>query len=270
MSYKYGFIGGGNMASAIFAGVIRQAASDPSEIIVSDASEERRDWIQSTYGVVTTSDNRIPAKESSCLVLAVKPQILAAVVAEIATEIPKETTVVSVLAGVTTELLSQQLNAHKQIVRTMPNLPATVGKGMTGIAESEGVSEDALRVAEALLGTVGATIRVKESLLDAVTAISGSGPGYVFRIAEILTRAGVEVGLSEECSALLVKQTLLGAAELLGSTDVSAASLCQRVCSPGGTTLAGLDAMMKEGLEQALTNGVQAACDRSKELSSGS
>jgi pyrroline-5-carboxylate reductase len=151
----------------------------------------------------------------------------------------------------------------------MPNLPATVGKGVTALAESDESRSGAFAEAEALLATIGKTVTVTEESLDAVTAVSGSGPGSGCRNAELCVRAAIEAGLPMEQSDELVRQTFLGAAEMLSASKESAEELCRRVCSPGGTTLAGLEAMMNAGLEDALRKGVLAARDRSVELSRG-
>lgn len=265
----YGFIGAGNMAAALIKGLLAKQVCTPGEIIAGDVAPERRTLLASEYGIAVTESNVEVAHGAKCLVLAIKPQTLPAVAPELGPAIREGQTVISILAGVRTAVLRERLGEHTRVVRAMPNLPATLGKGVSGIAESEGTPTEALVEAEALLGTVGATVRLPEKLLDAVTAVSGSGPGYVFRIADILIRAGVEAGLSAEQADLLVRQTLLGAAEMLAASPETAEALCRKVCSPGGTTLAGLEAMEKAGLEAALIAGVLAARERSRELSGG-
>lgn len=269
MTCCYGFIGGGNMATAIIGGLLEHKICSASEIVVSDVSEERLSFLEKEYRVSTTQNNPKVVENAESIVLAVKPQVLAEVAPEIAPILNAEQTLISILAGVTVEVLRGRLNGHGKIVRVMPNLPATIGKGVAGIATTPATPDEAYGVAEKLLGTVGGTVRVEEELIDAVTAVSGSGPGYVFRIAEIMIQAGVEVGLSEDQSRSLVEKTLQGAADLLVASEESAGELCRRVCSPGGTTLAGLDAMEKGGLEAALIGGVRAARDRSLDLSKG-
>lgn len=266
--YAYGFIGGGNMAAALIKGLLAKQVCMPGEIIASDVASERRTLLASEYGITVTESNVEVARQAKCLVLAIKPQTLGAVAPELSATLGVEQTVISILAGVRSSVLREKLGGHARVVRAMPNLPATIGKGVTGIAVGEGTPPDAFGEAEALLGTVGATVRLPEELLDAVTAVSGSGPGYLFRIAETLVRAGVEAGLPEEQADLLVRQTLLGAAEMLASSTEKAGELCRKVCSPGGTTLAGLAAMEEAGLDAALARGVLAARDRSRELSS--
>lgn len=269
MKYHYGFIGGGNMATALLRGLLEQGLSLPTQIIVSDVSVERRSLLADESGVDVTSDNLEVIQESETVILAIKPQVLGQVAPAIAEQLHRHQTILSILAGVTTAVLRERFRGHTRIVRVMPNLPATLGKGVTGIAISPPTPDDAYLMAEGILQTIGTTIRLPEELLDAVTAISGSGPGYIFRMAEILIRAGTMLGLSEQHSSALVRQTFLGAAEMLTHSPESAAELCRRVCSPGGTTLAGLEAMEKGGLEQALIAGVTAARDRARELSKG-
>jgi pyrroline-5-carboxylate reductase len=267
MQETIGFIGGGNMATAIIGGLIQKQVYSPQQIYVGEVSEERRSLLSKELGVRVTGDNSKVIEECSGLVLAIKPQGLADLVLEIGPMFPNEIPVVSILAGVTVSKLGEALNGQKRIIRTMPNLPALVGKGVAGIAEHPTCSEPDLKFAEKLLGAVGESVRVNEDLMDAVTAISGSGPGYVFRFADLMIQAGTEIGLDEKQAARLVAQTLSGAAELLTSSEESANELCRKVCSPGGTTLAGLEAMMENGLETALRAGILAARDRSKELS---
>ncbi|MCA9425923.1 MAG: pyrroline-5-carboxylate reductase [Candidatus Omnitrophica bacterium] len=267
MHETIGFIGGGNMATAIIGGLVQKSVYQPQQIYVGEISEERRKFLSTELGVRITGDNAKVIEESSGLVLAIKPQGLADLSKEVANHFPSEVPVVSILAGVTVSKLSESLNGQKRIVRTMPNLPALVGKGVAGIAEHPSCSEEDLRFAEKLLGAVGETVRVQEELMDTVTAVSGSGPGYVFRIADLMIQAGQDAGLTQAQAASLVSQTFYGASELLSSSEESAAELCRKVCSPGGTTLAGLEAMMANGLEKAIEAGVMAARDRSKELS---
>jgi pyrroline-5-carboxylate reductase len=267
MPYRYGFIGGGNMATALLSGLIERRVCRPDDILVSDVSIDRRNLLSVDFLVSVTEQNSDVAEDSECLVLAVKPQTLGLVATEIANHLSKDQTVISILAGIPAAVLREKLGGHERIVRVMPNLPATIGKGVAAIAETPPTPEDSYGIAESLLQTVGTTTRVTEDLMDAVTAISGSGPGYVFRMAEILVKAGIEVGLSPDQADALVRQTLLGASEMLSLSLDSAGDLCRKVCSPGGTTLAGLEAMAVKGLEEALVSGVKAARNRSMELS---
>jgi pyrroline-5-carboxylate reductase len=269
MSYRYGFIGGGNMATAILAGVLRKGLCKPGEILVSDISGDRLSFLAKEYGIATTTSNGEVVRETEAVVLAIKPQTLGEVAAEIADEFREGQTVVSILAGVRSAALAEKLGPRPRIIRAMPNLPATVGKGVTALSEPKDSHPTSFEEAKKLLSTIGATVTVKEELLDAVTAVSGSGPGYVFRIADLFLKAAVEVGLPQAEADSLVRQTLLGAAAMLAVSEESAEELCKRVCSPGGTTLAGLEAMMAAGLEEALRKGVLAARDRSVELSGG-
>jgi pyrroline-5-carboxylate reductase len=269
MTYRYGFIGGGNMATALIKGLLSKHQCSAEEILVSDLALEQRDRLHSELKVETTADNRMVASQAECVLLAIKPQTFVTVAQEISGHLGCGKTVISILAGVTTQVLSDRLGGYSTLVRTMPNLPALIGKGVTGIALTPTTPEGALRDAENVLQTVGETVRLPEDLLDAVTAISGSGPGYLFRIAEILISAGMDVGLSEEQADRLVRQTFLGAAEMMVASTESATHLCRKVCSPGGTTLAGLEAMEKGGLESALWAGVLAARNRAQELSKG-
>lgn len=269
MNYRYGFIGGGNMATAILAGVLKKGLCKPEIILVSDISADRLSVLSREYRVATTDSNREVVKGSDTVVLAIKPQTLGTVAGEIANDFREGQTVVSILAGVRSKALSEKLGPRPHIIRVMPNLPATVGKGVTALAEVGEARTKAFAEAENLLATIGETVTVREDLLDAVTAVSGSGPGYVFRIADLFLKSAMEAGLPKEQADRLVRQTLLGAAEMLSSSEESAEELCRRVCSPGGTTLAGLEAMMTSGLEEAIRQGVLAARNRSVDLSRG-
>ena len=223
-TYRYGFIGGGNMATAILTGLLKEEiCRSPAEILVSDISTDRLAFLSETFLIGTTTDNRKVASGCGAIVLAIKPQTLSDVAAGLAGSLPGETVLVSILAGVKSERLKAAFGGHERVVRTMPNLPATIGKGVAAVALVEGTPEESYREAETILGSVGATTRVPESLIDAVTAVSGSGPGYVFRIAEAMIAGGVEAGLSEEQAKVLVSQTLLGASEMLAWSEGSAA-----------------------------------------------
>lgn len=270
MKYRYGFIGGGNMATAILAGVLREDICKPTEILVSDISTDRLSFLSKDFGIATTDSNGEVVRESETVVLAIKPQTLETVAQDISEDFRDGQAVVSILAGIRSAALIEKLGKRPHIIRVMPNLPATVGKGVTALAEPKDSHRSSFEEAKDLLSTIGETVTVPEDLLDAVTAVSGSGPGYLFRIADLFLQAAVEAGLPHKEADSLVRQTLLGAAEMLSSAPESAEELCKRVCSPGGTTLAGLEAMMAAGLEEAIRNGVLAARDRSVELSGGS
>jgi pyrroline-5-carboxylate reductase len=267
MGYQYGFIGGGNMATALIGGIIGGSICAPEQVVVSDISNERLTQLADQFSVSTTPDNTVTTSQSACVILAVKPQTFDALALEIASHLLPDTIIISILAGKNSIKLSTGLGYPMHLVRVMPNLPALIGQGVTAIAETDNLTDKARQAAQTLFSTVGTTLCVPEALMDSVTAVSGSGPGYIFRIAETLVQGAIELGFEEQAATELVIQTLAGAALMLAERKDPPADLCRRVCSPGGTTLAGLDAMRSEGLEQALLAGLRAARDRSHQLS---
>ena len=260
-----GFIGGGNMAEALTGGILQAGLVAPEMIIVSELLEERRDHLAETYGVKVTSDNGLPAKESGTLFLAVKPQILPGILEEIGPIPGPDQLVISIAAGITISFLEERL-ARSPIIRSMPNAPALVGCGATVISPGNTVIPEMTRWAVRIFHSVGTCLVLPEKLLDAVTALSGSGPAYVFRMTEALIEEGARVGLPEEAAGELAKQMILGAARMMLETDKGPAELRGMVTSPGGTTEAGLKAMSDAGFEEAVKAGLKAAMKRSKEL----
>jgi pyrroline-5-carboxylate reductase len=269
---QLGFIGGGVMAEAIFSRLIQQQILPPSAILVSDPVGPRRDALVSQYGVQVTAQNLTVIAQAPTLILAIKPQQLGTIATELATQSaelsavkPATTLVISILAGVSLQQLAP-LFPGVGIVRAMPNTPATVGAGITAIALNSAVTASALTEARTLLEAVGLVLEVPESQLDAVTGLSGSGPGYIALVVEALTDGGVAAGLPRATAAQLALQTVLGTAQLLKDSGWHPAELKDRVTSPGGTTIAGITALEQGGLRAALINAVQAATQRSRAL----
>lgn len=261
-------IGGGVMAEAILSRLLAQNLYPPSAVLVSEPQPQRRVFWQETYQVQVTTDNRVAAESASeVLLLAIKPQILQTVAAEIAgsNSFSPKTLVISILAGVPLTRLETLFPAQPTI-RAMPNTPATVGAGMTAIAAGTGVEERHLSLAEAIFQAVGEVVEVPEALMDAVTGLSGSGPAYVALMVEALADGGVAAGLPRATARRLALQTVLGTAQLLRETGWHPAELKDRVTSPGGTTIAGVVALERAGLRSALIEAVKAACYRSQEL----
>jgi pyrroline-5-carboxylate reductase len=252
-------VGGGRMGAALLGGLLG-AGWAPDRLTVVEAVESRRRELSDAFpGVHVAADP--PAGGGA--VLAVKPADVAAAAAALATAGVER--VVSIAAGVRLAALEDALGPVP-VVRAMPNTPALVGAGATAIAAGSRAGEDDLAWAEEVLGAVGVVVRVPESLLDAVTGLSGSGPAYVFLVAEALIDAGVLVGLPRDLSATLTVQTLLGAARLLAESDDGPEALRAAVTSPGGTTAAGLRALESAGVRAALLDAVSAATERSRQL----
>ena len=262
------FIGGGNMASAIIGGLLARDHK-PADILVVDPDEAARGRCQRELGVPVASALTEPLAAGSMLVLAVKPQIMKAVCEPLA-ELIGAATVISIAAGVRMASLTTWLGGHTKIVRVMPNTPALVGMGAAGMVADPSVSESERDAARAVMAAVGLALWVdNEDDIDAVTAVSGSGPAYVFRWMEALEAAALAQGLPADVANALVLQTVRGAAELAQRSPHDLRTLREQVTSPKGTTAAGLDAMEHAGIGKAITAAVQAAHARSVELGKG-
>jgi pyrroline-5-carboxylate reductase len=254
-------VGGGRMGEALLAGLLGAGWAEASDLaVVERLDARRRDLAEGFPGVAVLE--RPTACEGA--VLAVKPTDAAETAHEIA--LAGAQRVLSIAAGVTTQALEAALGSGIAVVRAMPNTPAVVGAGASAIAGGISAADDDLDWAASVLDAVGVVVRVSEGQLDAVTGLSGSGPAYVFLVAESLIEAGVLVGLSREVAEVLAVQTLLGSARLLESSDEHAAALRAGVTSPGGTTAAGLHALETGGLRAAILDAVKAATERSCEL----
>jgi len=275
---KFGTIGGGVMGEALLSRLIAQKVYLPSEILVSDPQLQRREFLREKYGIGTTASNLEVARATEVLFLAIKPQVFEAVALELAvggdgkqehngeTANPKsEAVVVSILAGVPHSKLEPAFPG-RAVVRVMPNTPATVGAGMSAIAPGKLVQPTHLELVKRIFQAVGEVVEVPESMLDAVTGLSGSGPGYVAILIEALTDGGVCAGLPRAIASQLALQTVFGTAKLLQETRMHPAELKDRVTSPGGTTIAGIAKLESSAFRSALIEAVKAACLRSQEL----
>jgi pyrroline-5-carboxylate reductase len=260
-----GFVGAGNMAEAMIRGLLRGKVFAPGQVTASAPREERRRELAEKYSIHMTQENREAAAQS-IVVLSVKPQILSRVLDEISDSIRAESLVISIAAGVPVAAIQAKLRTGTRVVRAMPNTPALVDAGATAIAGGEHAQESDLEDAKKIFDAVGLTVVLDETLLDAVTGLSGSGPAYVFLILEALSDAGVKVGLSRRTSQLLAAQTLLGSAKLLLETNEHPGKLKDMVTSPGGTAITGLHTLEHGGVRTTLMNAVEAATRRSREL----
>jgi pyrroline-5-carboxylate reductase len=266
MSVKLGVIGGGVMGSAIISRLISLGIYQRTEIVISDPSADTRAALDRDYGVRVTDDNNLAAT-APVLLLAIKPQILDSVVAHLTLSAANRS-IISILAGVSIDRLERAF-PDRAIVRAMPNTPATVGMGMTAIAAGNDVSAEQLDLATNIFQAVGEVVTVPESLMDAVTGLSGSGPAYVAIAIEALADGGVAAGLPRPIADRLALQTVLGTAQLLTETKLHPAQLKDRVTSPGGTTIAGIAQLERAGFRSALIEAVIAAANRSQELGKG-
>ena len=262
---KLGFIGVGNMGEALVKGLIASKAAGPAQIRVSARRRERVEELEKLYRVRGGSNAEV-ARDSDVVVLAVKPQILDQVLRDIAGDVSRDKLIVSVAAGVPIAAIERRLRPPVRVVRAMPNTPATVGAAATAMALGEHATEADLATAKTIFDSVGLTVVLEESQLDAVTGLSGSGPAYLFLIIEALSDAGVKVGLSRRASMQLAAQTVLGSAKLLIESGQHPGMLKDGVTSPGGTAIAGLHTLEAGGLRNVLMNAVEAATRRSREL----
>lgn len=259
------FLGAGNMAEAMIRGLLRGEHFAPEQITASGPREERMAELRDRFGIRTTNDNR-EAATADIVVLSTKPQILSRVLAEVGSAIRADALVISIAAGVPIAAIQARLVSGVRVVRAMPNTPALVDAAATAIAGGEHASPADMDDARQIFDSIGITVVLEESQLDAVTGLSGSGPAYVFLILEALSDAGVKVGLSRRTSQLLAAQTLLGSAKLLLETNEHPGKLKDMVTSPGGTAITGLHTLENGGLRTTLINAVEAATKRSVEL----
>ena len=261
-----GFVGGGNMAEALVKGLLHAKVVPPEGIIVSDVKTERLAHFVELHGVRTTQDNHELVRTSDVIVLSVKPQVIDKVLALIGADVKSGQLVISVAAGVPVSAIEARLPEGAHVVRSMPNTPATVQAGATAIAPGTHATDDDLEVARSLFAAVGRVVTLDETLLDAVTGLSGSGPAYVMLMIEALADGGVKVGLHRDTALLLAAQTVYGSAKLLLDTGEHPGRLKDMVTSPGGTAIAGLHTLESGGLRRTLIDAVEVATNRSAQL----
>jgi pyrroline-5-carboxylate reductase len=263
---RLGFVGSGNMGEALIRGLVQARLVPPASIAASDVRRDRLAQIQRQYGIRTTTDNAELIRESDVVVLAVKPQIMASVLRDAATELDRTKLVISLAAGVPTATLRAELPRAGRLIRVMPNTPALVLEGVTAIARSDGLHEGDLETAQELFGAVGRVVVLDEEAMDAVTGLSGSGPAYVAIVIESLADGGVNMGLDRATAMTLAAQTVLGSAKLILETGTHPGQLKDMVASPGGTTIAGIAALEEGGIRRTFIGAVERATLRSREL----
>ena len=265
MGRRIAFLGGGRMGEALLAGVLR-AGTEAGDVVVTEPSAARAEHLQAEYGVRTVTANE-GAVWADVLVVAVKPDVVGAVLDEVSAAVDPATLVVSIAAGISTAAIEGRLVAGVPVIRAMPNTPAFVGAAMTAISAGSSADADDLDRAEALLATVGEVVRVPESKQDAVVAVSGSGPAYFFYVVEAMVDSGVRLGLTRDVARRLAVQTAVGAATLMHETGEHPTVLRENVTSPGGTTAAAIARLDEHGVKAAIDAAMQAARDRSASLS---
>ena len=262
---KIGIIGGGNMAEALIKGLL-SGGVPATLLMVAEPMEERRAYLNDRHGVAVMAENTTVAASSDIIILAVKPQIASWVLQEICSVTPAGTTLISIMAGVTTASIEAAFSGAVSVVRVMPNTPALVMEGASAIAPGLHASADDVSVTRRIFELVGKTWVVEEKQLDAVTGLSGSGPAYVMTFIEALSDAGVKNGLPRDVATGLACQTVFGSAKLLLETREHPALLKEKVTSPGGTTIAGLHSLERDAFRGGVMNAVDAATARSREL----
>jgi pyrroline-5-carboxylate reductase len=265
-SKKLGFIGAGNMATALVKGIIESKLFGAAQIKAFDINKDQLINLVTGSGIEGTESNRALTEDCQIVVLAVKPQNVRDVLGEIKEEITPDHLIISIAAGIPLKTIQNALEKEVPIVRVMPNTPALIQMGMSALSAGKYAQEIHLDLVVSLFEALGETVIVPEDMMDAVTAVSGSGPGYLFRILECFVQAAEGLGFDSATALKLVQQTALGASQLASTSDRSLSELRTMVTSPGGTTAAGLAVFEKMGLEQTIEDGVKAAFMRSKEL----
>ncbi len=265
--YRLAFIGGGNMAEALIKGVLAsEAPVTPEQITVGEPDASRRTYLADTYGVATTDDNGTLLARADLVFLAVKPHLVEPVLVPLQDHVTDQHLIISLAAGVPLTRLQAHLYADSKVVRVMPNTPALVGQGVSALSVGPGVTDKDLLPVQEVLGAVGLVVTVAEAQMDAVTALSGSGPAYVFTFIEALADGGVQMGLPRATAMQLAAQTVLGAAQMVRDTGTHPAQLKDMVTSPGGTTAAGLSALETGAFRGVVMAAVKAATERGREL----
>jgi len=254
------------MATALIHGMIRAGTAAADRIAATDPLPSARETLSRETGIAVSADNAALARGSDVLVLAVKPQSMPQVLAELKPAITTEHLVISIAAGVPMRVIAGGLGRTGRLARIMPNTPALIGEGASGYCLGLNATENDDAIVQAAAHSVGRAFRVPEQLLDAVTGLSGSGPAFVYAVIEALSDGGVRVGLPRDVATALAAQTVLGAAKMVLETGLHTGTLKDQVTSPGGTTIAGLHALERGGLRAALMNAVEAATLRSAEL----
>lgn len=261
------FVGAGNMTEALVRGIIRAKLLASQCLRVTDTDRRRLDHFKAAFNVAGFDRNGVGVRGAQVVVLAVKPQVMAEALKDIGAALDPATLVVSIAAGIPTHRIQQQLPAGRRVVRVMPNMPALAGAGVSVYCLGSHATEDDTKLVEALFQSVGVVVRLDERHLDAVTALSGSGPAYVFFLAELMMQAGHEMGLDHATAKTLTLGTIRGAARLLEETEQEPEELRRRVTSKGGTTAAAFEVLEDGRVKEFFVKAIRAAQKRSRELS---
>jgi pyrroline-5-carboxylate reductase len=268
-SRRVAIIGAGTIGESLLRGLLSGGWREPGEIVATVRDEQRARELEERHGIRVTLSNAEAVAGAALVVIAVKPQDFGALLGEVGGVLTPEQTVLSVAAAIPTAAIERQVAPGVPVVRAMPNRPATVHEGIAGICAGAHAGEEHLRLAEEALSHLGAVVEVPERYMDAVTAVSGSGPAYFALLAEAMIEAGILLGLSREVSTQLVVQTMLGTAHLLRDEEIHPVELREQVTSPGGTTIRAIRELERAGVRAAFLNAIQAAMERSRELAAG-
>jgi pyrroline-5-carboxylate reductase len=260
-------IGAGKMGEALASGLLRAGVVQPGEIVAGVRRPERAKQLRAGYGIEVSSAAEA-AERAGTLVIAVKPQDMGALLAEIGPLITPDKLVISIAAGITTGFIGDQLSGAVPVVRVMSNTPALVDEAMSVISPGRHAAEEHLRRAEELLQPVGKVLRIPEALQDAATALSGSGPAYVYFLVEAMVDAGILLGMPRNDALEMVKQAVYGAAKMLRDSGEHPVLLREAVTSPGGTTISAIRELERHGVRAAMLSAIEAAADRGRELGS--
>jgi pyrroline-5-carboxylate reductase len=263
---RFAFIGGGNMAEALVKGLLSGLGVKPQQIMATDVVPERCTYMQMTYGITASADNKHAVQESTVVILAVKPQIMPTILEEIAPVVNSEKLVISIAAGITLQTLQRSLGDSRRVVRVMPNTPALVLAGAAGISPGQAATAQDVALVEQIFNAVGRAMVVSDEMMDVVTGLSGSGPAFIFALIEGLADGGVLMGLARQTATLLAAQTVLGAAKMVLETGKHPGELKDMVTSPAGTTIAGMHALESGGLRGLMMEAVRRATERSEAL----
>lgn len=267
MDNTIGFIGGGQMGEALIRGIIDSGLYDAETISVAEPNQERRDYMTTTYGIHGVSDSAALWKSCSTVVLAVKPQIMGRVLSSSKDFVSPGHLIISIAAGLPISFYEQGLERDDcKIIRVMPNTPALVLEGASGLSGNKNTTENDLLRCEEIFNKIGKAVILDESALDAVTGLSGSGPAYVFTFADAMIDAGIKAGLARPTAETLALQTILGSVKLLIESKKHPAELRAMVTSPGGTTIAAQHVLERSGFKGIVMDAIEAAVDRSREL----
>ncbi len=268
MNYELGILGAGNMAEAIVRGVLRQGLFKSEQLFAADISPQRRAVFERMLHIRTVEDNREVARQSKRILLSVKPQQMVDALGNAGAALDPRVLIISIAAGVTSRSIEDILGGDRnwRVIRTMPNTPVLVGEGMVAMARGAHATQEDLADARRIFEVASTVVEVREDQIDAVTAVSGSGPAYFFFLVEQMIQAGVDLGLSPEQASILARRTALGAAKMLTASDESPVDLRRKVTSPGGTTHAAISHMISQNWPEITLDALKAAERRGKEL----